>query len=218
MSRFIGFLIILAGMAGCYFVYQDYAEKQKDKHNHWADVFRALIHEHASEARLDGKEEAWFASNSSFFRIIGLMHEAEHHKYSVADTVKLATSGAGMTPGVAKMVADLLVENHRIAQQLGVYDDLQNMLRMERGEAPVSAAKGWEDEPLAVGYLLSPLVAPEAARSLVNLVLMPKSMRDMQTDDLVGFTPDMSKKWLNERIITPDTHQAILTILAAKKF
>ena len=218
MSRFIGFLIILAGMAGCYFVYQDYAEKQKDKHNHWADDIRALIHEHASEARLDGKEEAWFASNSSFFRIIGLMHEAEHHKYSVAETVKLATSGAGMTPGVAKMVADLLIENHRIAQQLGVYDDLQNMLRMERGEAPVSAAKGWEDEPLAVGYLLSPLVAPEAARSLVNLVLMPKSMRDMQTDDLVGFTPDMSKKWLNERIITPDTHQAILTILAAKKF
>ena len=69
-----------------------------------------------------------------------------------------------------------------------------------------------------MGHVLSPVVAPEAALSLANLVLMPKRMRDMQNEDLTGFSPEMSKKWLSERIITPESHQAILEILSTKKF
>ena len=218
MSRFIGFLIIIAGFVGCYFVYQDFAEKQKDKHNRWADDIRSLIRQHASDARLDGKSDGWFASEGSFFRIVGLMHEAERHHYSVADTVKAACSGSGVSPGEARMISEMLIENHRVAQQLGVYDDLSNMLRMERGEAPISRAKGWENEPLCMGYVLSPVIAPEASWSLANLVLMPKGMRDMQTDDLTGFTPELDKKWLSERIIVPESHQAIIGALATKQY
>jgi hypothetical protein len=218
MSKFIGFLIILGGLVGSYFAYQEYAEKQRDKHNHWADNIHALIREHSSSAGLDGKDDSWMSTDASFFRILGLMHEAEHHKYSVADTVKLATSGSGSGPGEARLIADMLLENHRLARQLGVYDDLSNMLRMERGEAPISQAKGWENEPLCIGYILSPVIAPEASRSFVNMVLMPKGICDMQTDDLTGITPELAKKWLTERIITPETHQAIIEGLAVKKF
>ena len=218
MSRFIGFLIIIGGLVGTYFVYQDFAASRKEKHNRFADEIRGLIQDHGVESKLASKDLPGSGNNGSFYQILGLMHEAERHQYSVADTAKNAVTGSNMRPGEAKMVMETLLENYRIARQLGVFEDLSNALRMERGEAPVSKAKGWEDEPLTVGHVLSPVVAPEAALSLANLVLMPKRMRDMQNEDLTGFSPEMSKKWLSERIITPESHQAILEILSTKKF
>ncbi|MDB6137205.1 MAG: hypothetical protein JWO94_277, partial [Verrucomicrobiaceae bacterium] len=218
MSRIIGFLIILGGIAGTYFVYQDYAAKQKDRHNRFADTIRGLIQDHGTGTQLDGQDAPWLGNDGSFFRILGQMNDAERHVYSVGDTVKIAASSAGLRPGESKMVVDMLMENYHIAKQLGVFDDLSNMLRLEHGEPPVSQAHGWENETLTVGHSLSPVVAPEASLSFVNLVLMPKCMRDLQNEDLNGFTPDMAKKWLSERIITPDSYQTIIDILSAKKF
>jgi len=219
MSRIISTLIVAGGLAGSYFVYQDYAAKQKIKHNHFADDVRGLIQDHGAESQIgEGKDAPWFGNDGTFFRILGLMYDAERHKYSAAETVRSAASGAGLRPGEAKLVTDMLMDNYRIAKQMGVFDDLSNTLRLEHGEAPLSKADGWEDEPLTVGHVLSPVVAPEASLSFANIMLMPKSVRDLQNDDLTGFTPDMAKKWLSERIITPESHQVIMAILSAKKF
>jgi len=204
---------------GSYFVYQDYAARQKQKHNHFADEVRVLIQEHGDSSQIgEGKDAPWYGNDGTFFRILGLMFDAERHKYSVADTVKNATAGAGLRPGEAKLVMDMLIDNFRIAKQMGVFDDLSNTLRLEHGEAPISKATGWENEPLTVGHVLSPVVAPEASLSFANIMLMPKSVRDLQNEDLTGFTPDMAKRWLSERIITPESHQVIMEILSGKKF
>lgn len=218
MKRIIEVLVLLGGLVGAYFIYLDYAAKHKEKNNHWADDVGRLIREQRSGSTMDAPDGRWFADDGTFYRILGLIHDGERHKYSAGDTVKNGVSGSGLRPGEAKMAADMLLENHRIAKQMGVFDDLTNMLRLERGESPICQAKGWEDEPLAVGRMLSPLVAPEASLSLANLVLMPKTMRDLQSNDLQGFTPELAKKWLAERIITPESHQAIMEILSSKKF
>ncbi len=218
MSRFIGTLIVAGGMVGSYFVYQDFAKKQQQKHNHFADDMKQLMIDHGAESQLEGKDAPWFGNDGTFFRILGLMHDAERHKYSVADTVKNAVTAIGAKPGEAKLIIDMLTDNYRVAKQMGVFDDLSNMLRLEQGKAPISKAEGWEDETLTVGHLLSPVVAPEASLSFANILLMPKCMRDMQSDDLNGFTPEMAKRWLGERIITPESYQAIIDILSVKKF
>ncbi len=218
MNRTIEVLVIAGGLVGAFFVYEDYAAKQKEKHNHFAEDIGKIIRDQRAENQMESQTGRWFADDGAFYRILGLIHDGERHKYSPGETVKNGVSLSGLRPGEGKMVIDMLVENHRIARQMGVFDDMSNQLRLERGEAPICQAKGWEDEPLAVGRVLSPLVAPEASLSLANLVLMPKTMRDLQSNDLSGFTPDMAKKWLSERIITPESHQAIMDILASKKF
>ncbi|MDB6075861.1 MAG: hypothetical protein JWO89_3501 [Verrucomicrobiaceae bacterium] len=218
MSRIIGTLIVAGGLAGSYFVYQDFAAKQQQKHNHFADDVKQLMIDHGAESQLEGRDAPWFGNDGTFFRILGLMHDAERHKYSAADTIKNAVAGIGARPGEAKLIQDMLADNYRLAKQMGVFDDMSNMLRMENGKPPISKAEGWEDEPLTVGHLLSPVIAPEASLSFANVLLMPKCMRDMQSDDLNGFTPDMAKKWLSERIITPESHAAIMEVLSAKKF
>lgn len=218
MNRTIEALVIVGGLVGAYFVYQDYAAKQKEKHNHFAGDVGRIIREQREESQMEDQKGPWFADDSAFYHILALIHDGERHKYAPADTVRNGVTFSGLRPGEGKMVTDMLTENYRIAKQMGVFDDLSNVLRLERGEAPVCKAKGWEEEPLAVGRLLSPLVAPEASLSFANLVLMPKTVRDLQSNDLSGFTPDLAKKWLAERIITPESHQAILDILGSKKF
>ena len=69
---------------------------------------------------------------------------------------------------------------------------------------------------VVVGYVLSPLHAPEASFSLANLMLLPESARNMQTPALGTFSSEMAKKWLVERIITPESHQIILDQLLDK--
>lgn len=217
MSRIVSFLIILGGIVGVYFAYLDFASKQKDRHNHWVEDIRALMRDFSAEGAAAVKDEGVLVNETSFFRILGLMHEAEQHKYSAAETVKAASSGYGVRSGEAKMAADMLIENYHIATHLGIFNDLASTMRLVSGEAPMAQASGWEDEPLAVGCIVSPLIAPEACRSLANLVLMPTTLRDLQTDDLGSFTPDMAKKWLVEHIITPESHHAIMDILATRK-
>jgi len=218
MSKIIGFLIIMGGIAGIYFVYQDYAAQQKLKNNHWADDLRLVIKSHSTDASAADAGPVSAAEETAYFRMLGVMYASERHGFSAGETVKNGFSGSGLRPGESKMAADLLMENYRTAKQLGVFNSTQNVLKLERGESPVCDAKGWEDEPLSLGHVLSPVVAPEASLSLANMVLMPRVMRDMQNEDLTGFSPELAKKWLSERIIKPETHSIIMEKLLAKKF
>jgi len=98
---------------------------------------------------------------------------------------------------------------------LQVFEELGNLLKMENGSAPVARAAEWEDERVVVGYVLSPLHA--------GGLLFPGQSgaaageRPRYADRLVGhLQQQMAKKWLVERIITPESHQIILDQLLDK--
>jgi len=209
MNKLIAFLIIIGGMSGAYMLYMDYTSKEKEKRNPSADEIRRVITSTLKPQDLTDTEDPWYSSEAAVFRILGFLHQAEEQRYSVGETIKVAVSGSGARPGEAKIIADMLEENYSLAKKLGVFNELANVMKMREGLAPTAKAKGWEDERLVVGHLLTPVIAPEAARSLANLVIMPASVRDMQTDDLGGFTLEQSKKWLAERIIVPDSHRTV---------
>ena len=216
MSRFFGFLIILGGLVGAFFVYQDYAAKTKERRNVSAEEIRRII---ASSLKLDVSEDSespWFANEGALYRILGHLHTADKSNYSITDTLRSAVSGSGARTGEAKLMVEMLENNYEIAKKLDVFDDLSNVLKMEDGRAPIAKSKGWEDELLGVGHVLSPVLAPEASTSLANLVLMPSVARDMQTDDLNGFGYEHAKKWLSEQIITPESMQVIVERLDPK--
>jgi hypothetical protein len=216
MSRIFSFLIIVGGLVGCYFLYQDYAAKTKEKRNTASEEIARLIDIQCRQEVTTEAEDASFVSQGNLFRIMAYLRHAEENNYSVADTLRKAVEATSARPGEGRMIAEMLSENYRVLKQLDVFYELGNLLKMERGRPPVAKAAEWEDEEVVVGYVLSPLHAPEASYSLVNLLLLPESVRNMQTDALVNFGPEIAKKWLVERIISPDSHQLILDQLMDK--
>lgn len=218
MSRVFGFLIILGGLLGAFFLYKDYAAKTKEKRNVSSEEIRRIIAASLKMEDLEGREDPWFANEGAVYRILARLHEAEKGHYNVSQTLTTAVSGSGARSGEGKLIVEMLNNNYSIAKKLGVFEDLGNVLKMEQGRAPIARGKGWEDEPLAIGHVLTPVLAPEAATSLANLVLMPVTARNMQTDELNGFGYEHAKKWLSEQIITPDSMRAITERLDKKKY
>ena len=190
-------------------LYQDYAAKEKERRNPSADEIRRVIAETLKPQNLVHTEDPWFASEAALFRILAYLHTAEQEKYSVGETIDAAISGSGARPGEAKIISNMLEESYALARKFGIFNELSNIMKMRDGINPTAKAKGWEDERIVAGRLLTPTIAPEAARSLANLVLMPASVRDMQSDDLAGFTSEQSKKWLAERIIEPASQKIV---------
>lgn len=209
MNKLIGFLILIGGLSGGYMLYKDYAAKEKEKRNPAAEEIRRIVSDTLKPQNLVDKEDPWYSSESALFRILSYLYKAEQEHYSIGDTIKSALSGSGARAGESKIIATMLEDNYALAKKLGIFNELGNVMKMREGMAPVAKAKGWEDEHIVAGHLLTPMIAPEAARSLANLVIMPASVRDMQTDDLNGFTIEQSRKWLSERIIEPESHRII---------
>lgn len=215
--RLLHILILLGGVVGCYFVYQDYAKKEKGRRNVSSEEVKRIVADTAKYKVPSPNDDFTRVDDAPLYRLLAVMRQAETKGYSATDTALQGAMSSGVRASVAKMIAERLSDNYAIARKLGVFDELANVLRMERGLPPVAHAKGWEDQPLAVGYILSPVFAPEASHCLANLVLMPEIARNMQMDDVGGFTFEQSKKWLNEGLITPDTHQAILAAIETKR-
>jgi hypothetical protein len=215
MARLFGFLIIILGCIGVYFIFKEKVEEKKMRDNPWMHKLRPMIAEHVATKISADSAAPWYAMEGSFMTILCYMHRAVKSNYSMDDTLRGALSG--MKSGQVKMLSDALLKNYETANQLGVFDDPNNLVRMERGQAPVAKAPGWEDEKLVAGHLLSPIIAPEACNSLVNMVLMPELVRDMQTHEPRGFTLETVKKWREEGIITPESAKDMYELIEAKR-
>jgi hypothetical protein len=211
MGRFLAFLIILGGVVGGLMLYKDYAKQTKESRNTAAEEIGRIVQDMRSREAPGTVDDLVLANEDVVFRMLYQLHQAKKNHYSVEDTLKSTISGRNGRPVVEQMV-----ENFRVAESLGVFKDLTNLLKLEQGQPPIATAPGWEDEPLAVGYLLSPTFAPEAATSLANLQVMPAVVRDMQSTELGSFSSENSKRWLAEKIITPESYRMISNYIIAK--
>jgi len=212
MGRFLTTIIIGLGIAGLFFVARDYFASQKLKKNPWIEDIRYLV-THAQQKEAEGgTNDPWFVDEGRFFTLLASMHETERTKYDLESTLMSACSGIPSS----KLVQESLLANYAMAKTLGVFNQPSNLLAMENGDAPVATARGWEDHKLVVGHRISPLLAPEAAKSLVNMLLMPEALRDLQTVDAGGFTLETVKKWAQERLISPESAEAIAELVRVR--
>jgi hypothetical protein len=107
------------------------------------------------------------------------------------------------------MAAAILDNYNRARSTFGVFQDPANLLKMERGDPPIALSSGWEDEPLVVGYKISPLLGAELSATLPNMVIMPESVRNMQTDLTPPEAHALNSNWLGARMISPECSTAI---------
>lgn len=212
MGKLISFLILLGGLVGAYFVITDHFADKRIKGNPWI----AQINEQVTKSKQgDIGTVSVDEAGGRLWRVLSLMHEAERVKYSLVDTVNGAMGG--VKSGEAKMIVDALLENFEAAKNFGIFDEPKNLLLMDQGLPPSATSRGWEDEKMAIGHRISPVLAPEAAASFANLLVMPEAFRDTQALKPVGFTIDTIRKWSNEKLIEPESAQAIAAIVEPEK-
>jgi hypothetical protein len=203
MGKSGGFIIVILGLVGAFFILKDKLAEHKDATNPWVTRLKPIIADHLA-MKVDAQSEApWYDGQSTMMATMAMMYRCEQAKFPLDKTLASAVSAAaaGRKSGFQRMVAENLMDNFAAAKTLGVFKDPANLLRMENGDAPYAKAAGWEEELVVVGHKLSPIVAPEAASSLANLVLMPEIARDLQTHEVRGFTNEHIKKWREEGII-----------------
>jgi uncharacterized protein YneF (UPF0154 family) len=209
MGRLFTVIVIGLGIAGLFFVARDYFEEQKVKKNPWIEEIRYLV-TGAQEKDAEGSvNDPWFADEGRFFSLLAMMHETERTQYDLENTLMSACSGIP----ASQLVQDALLNNYQLAKTFRVFDQPTNLLAMENGDPPVAVARGWEDHKLVIGHRISPLLAPEAAKSLVNMLLMPEALRDLQVVDAGGFTLETVKKWSLEKLIVPESAEAIAELV-----
>ena len=151
-----------------------------------------------------------YGTESSFLQLLYLCYQIDQDGYPLLDTLKRGASMGGADATEAPLMAAAILDNYnRALSTFGVFQDPANLLKMERGDPPIALSSGWEDEPLVVGYKISPLLGAELSATLPNMVIMPESVRNMQTNLTPPEAHALNANWLGARMISPECSTAI---------
>jgi hypothetical protein len=207
MGRIFVFLLFLGAGYGTYQIFLDYKAKQKEERNVWPSKLSGLMSLHSSRKLLAGE---LFGTESSFLQLLYLCYQIDQDGYPLLDTLKRGASMGGADSTEAPLMAASILDNYNRARStFGVFQDPANLLKMERGDPPIAISPGWEDELLVVGYKISPLLGAELSATLPNMVIMPESVRNMQTDLTPPEAHALNANWLGARMISPECSTAI---------
>jgi len=207
MGRILVFLLFLGAGYGTYQIFLDYKAKQKEERNVWPGKLSDLMSLHSSKKLLAGE---LYGTESSFLQLLYLCYQIDQDGYPLLDTLKRGASMGGADATEAPLMGAAILDNYNRARStFGVFQDPANLLKMERGDPPIALSSGWEDEPLVVGYKISPLLGAELSATLPNMVIMPESVRNMQTDLTPPEAHALNSNWLGARMISPECSTAI---------
>ena len=207
MGRILFLLLFLGAGYGTYQIFLDYKAKQKEERNVWPSKLSGLMSLHSSKKLLAGE---LYGTESSFLQLLYLCYQIDQDGYPLLDTLKRGASMGGADATEAPLMAAAILDNYnRALSTFGVFQDPANLLKMERGDPPIALSSGWEDEPLVVGYKISPLLGAELSATLPNMVIMPESVRNMQTNLTPPEAHALNANWLGARMISPECSTAI---------
>jgi hypothetical protein len=214
MGKILAFLLFLGAGIGVYKIFQDYKAKQREERNTWPQRMAGIMRYHTSPNTLSGEI---IGNETSFLQLIYLAYQVERDGFPLLENVSQAASLAGAVNGEGPLIAASLLENLQRAKTLGIFQDPANLPRLERGERPIATATGWEEEPVGVGFKLSPLLGAELSATLPNMVLMPVAIRNMQTDVVPPEADRLISMWLSIRMISPECANATREKIKADK-
>jgi hypothetical protein len=206
MARILLFLLFAGAGYGLYQAVLDYKAYQKTQRNLWPEKVVSLIKPHSSKNLLSGNLPN---QESTFFQLLYATYQIDQDGYPLIETLKRGASLAGVNDSEAQMIATALLDNLNRARSFGVFQDPSNLLKLERGSPPVALASGWENEPLVIGFKISPLLGAELMFTLPNMIIMPASVRNLQSDLMPPEAEKLTTQWLGNAIISPECALAI---------
>jgi hypothetical protein len=207
MSKILTTLLMITAVFAIYKIFTDYKASQHQENNEWVGKMRLLVKDHLSGDNSIGDVSG--IGEGTFLRLLHMSLSAERDGYKIEDTVKEAARSAGISSTHAAYVSQAILDSIAQGRRMQAFNEPQNLLAMERGEPPAAHAAGWEDEKLVVGNIIPPSLAPEAANALANMQLIPESVREIQGDYITAPQLDVARQWLQQKIITPESMNAI---------
>ncbi len=208
MRTFLVLLVAVGILCGWFILQRNNREREE---HYWISELKS----HLKGMQMDPTSTQPEARESSLFKLAIFLHEAEAAKVDIPKVVEEYGTAEGMDEAVWGMIRDAIQTDMDTLKGFAIFDEPSNLMKLERGEAPVIPAGPWKGQKLAVAQIVSGLLAPEAAQSLPNLVIVPTIVRDAWSEVVTGSTVDiaynlqrnhfMSKESL-ERVIAARAH------------
>ncbi|WP_157211051.1 hypothetical protein [Verrucomicrobium spinosum] len=203
--RMLSIIIVAVGMySGWILLQRDRAKKVEDG---WALQCSKVLDSQANGRVVTAAPGS--PDEGAYFKILHFLRKAEMDGRDLHAMVGTACEKIGITGEKRGLIQDALIANYETARKLKVFDDPMNMVRLEQGQAALIALVGWQGEPVAVGVVIPPTHAPELSNHLINLVLLPSSVRDSQTGRLTREMTDAARKFEHAGALPKSTLDSI---------
>lgn len=203
--RLLAIIIVAVGAYSGWVLLQK--EQTRRVNEGWAQQCAEVIRAQATGKAAPGAGTT--PDEASFFKALHFLQKAERSQRDLYAVVGDACTQLGITGGQKGLVQDALLANYESARKMKLFDDPMNLVRMEQGQPPLMVLAGWEGEPLGVGVVIPPMHAHELANHLVNLVLMPVSVRDAQTDRVTREMTETARKFEQAGVLPRATLESI---------
>jgi len=202
--RFILVLLIIAGIIAGYILFQKDV-KEKESH-YWMTQCKSQLSNFVGP----GASRSLDPDEASLFKILLFLHKTQHDGMDISQMITDACSELNLDDSAASLIKDSLMNDLASANDLKVFDDPANLMNLEHGETAIIAAPSWKGEKLVVIQIVPPLLAPEAAQCLANLVIVPEVVRDAWTQEITPYTVERSSILMGKRFITRESHERVV--------
>lgn len=176
--KFLSVVLLIACVIYGYFNIPPYLQKRHD--HYWAAPLAAHLEKQTKGVLRTGKPNE--PDEANFFWILFYLNKAEVAGEDLSNLVGNASTEAELGDSLTSLIKDTLLANYAAAKKMRLFEDTTNVVKLEQGEPALVKLAGWEEMKVAVGQVISPSLAPEAANSLPNLLIMPTLVRDAQND------------------------------------
>ncbi|MEY4483493.1 MAG: hypothetical protein RL693_945 [Verrucomicrobiota bacterium] len=205
--RFLVILLIIGGLIYGWFALQ------KNRVENRAKAWAAQLVPHLSDQPIsaDAQETARKAG-ANLYWILFYFDKLVMEGMEPGTVLIDACNQLNMPDEKAAILRVNLLANYETAKKYQIFDDITNVVKLEQGTPPLMKMSGWEDEPVALGYIVPPSIAPEAAGALANLTLMPAFVNDVQNDRITTTVLEQARTMEKAKIILKSSFDEIVAL------
>lgn len=178
------FLILLvAGIAWFSFLKHVEARDRQTRVQDLAECFQRREFDHHQPPE---------AVQGHFWRALASLHEFQQAErdlgwwrkqdISVNWYITEALRGLGTNDEEASLISRALENAHFELQRHGILANEESREKLKRGQPPIASEGLFSGDPLVIGYLLSPVLVPDARNHPGNFVLQPATVFALQQD------------------------------------
>lgn len=208
--RFIAILLIIAGLISGWFYLQK--KRVESSAKAWAAQLAAHLPDQVLEAdTAETKKKA----ETNVYWILFYFDKLAVGGMDPVTVLADACDQLKMTTEQSTVLRNNLMANYEAAKKYRIYEDVTNIVKLEQGIPPLMKMSGWEDETVALSYIIPPSMAPEAAGATANFMLMPAIVNDAQGGRVTTSMVDQAKAMERAKIITKTSLEEL--VATAKK-
>lgn len=206
MTRFLAILLFIGGL-----IYGWFFLKKKQAENS-AKAVAAQLAPHLSDQPVSpDAAETVKKSEANLYWILFYFDKLATEGRDPATVLSDACEQISMPEQKSSVVRSVLMANYETAKKYRIFEDITNVVKLEQGIPPLMKMTGWEDEPVSVGYIIPPEIAPEAAGATANFVLMPGIVSDAQGPKLTSQMMEQARTMEKAKIITKASLDALMS-------